>query len=251
MLIDQDKHDEIMDLVEDEEALMNCPDVDQKLSLANNLVSRFKGLQLTVKQLANSLYGGFGTNAMRYSKGFVASTICSTGRFYVQLMDKMINDYFRNKCHLDTEWFDKLKKRFPELIKVDRPKPITEDICNYSDTDSFHSSSLISTNLGTYTVEELFEKHSKRCFNTPNDHEFARTDLLVENWTKKKGVYFGKTKHLVRHKVSKEKWTLRTKRGKEITVTGDHSLVVFRDNKQLSVRARDVKKTDKILIVRQ
>ena len=53
----------------------------------------------------------------------------------------------------------------------------------------------------------------------------------------------------MRHKVSKPKWKLRTKLGKEIIVTGDHSLIVFRNGKKMEVKPKDILKTDKILVI--
>ncbi len=57
-------------------------------------------------------------------------------------------------------------------------------------------------------------------------------------------------KHIIRHKVSKPKFKIKTKSGKEVIVTGDHSCIVFRDGKQIPIKAKDINiKTDKILSV--
>ena len=54
----------------------------------------------------------------------------------------------------------------------------------------------------------------------------------------------------MRHKVSKEQFKIKTKSGKEIIVTGDHSCIVFRNGKQLTIKAKDINKsTDKILSI--
>ena len=55
----------------------------------------------------------------------------------------------------------------------------------------------------------------------------------------------------MKHKVSKEQFKIKTKSGKEIIVTGDHSCIVFRNGKQLAVKAKDINKdTDKILSIK-
>jgi intein/homing endonuclease len=60
-------------------------------------------------------------------------------------------------------------------------------------------------------------------------------------------LYYADVRRIIRHKVSKPKWKLKTKSGKEIIVTGDHSMVVFRDGEKLVVKPSEILKTDKIL----
>ena len=55
---------------------------------------------------------------------------------------------------------------------------------------------------------------------------------------------------MIRHKVSKAKYKIKTKSGKEIIVTNDHSCIVIRNGKQISIKAKDINiKTDKIISV--
>ena len=56
-------------------------------------------------------------------------------------------------------------------------------------------------------------------------------------------------KRIIRHKVTKTKWKLKTKSGKEIIVTNDHSMIVFRNDEKLTIRPSEILKTDKILTV--
>ena len=53
----------------------------------------------------------------------------------------------------------------------------------------------------------------------------------------------------MRHKVTKDKFRLKTKSGKELIVTGDHSIMVIRDNELISLPAREIKKSDKIITI--
>ena len=48
----------------------------------------------------------------------------------------------------------------------------------------------------------------------------------------------------MRHKVKKSKFRIKSKSGKEIIVTGDHSCIVFRDGKQLTIKAKDINPDD-------
>ena len=53
--------------------------------------------------------------------------------------------------------------------------------------------------------------------------------------------------YIMRHKVTKDKFRLKTKSGKELIVTGDHSIMVIRNNELVSLPAREIKKSDKII----
>jgi len=57
-------------------------------------------------------------------------------------------------------------------------------------------------------------------------------------------------KDIISHKVKKQKWILKSKSGKSIEVTSDHSLVVFRNNKQITIKPNEIKTGDKILIIK-
>lgn len=55
-------------------------------------------------------------------------------------------------------------------------------------------------------------------------------------------------KYIMRHKVSKSKFRIKSETGKEIIVTGDHSCMVYRDGNLISIKAKDINpKTDKLV----
>jgi intein/homing endonuclease len=64
-------------------------------------------------------------------------------------------------------------------------------------------------------------------------------------------LYYAKVNRIIRHKVSKPKWKLKTKTGKEIIVTNDHSMIVFRNGVKIEVKPSQILKTDKILIIKE
>ena len=54
----------------------------------------------------------------------------------------------------------------------------------------------------------------------------------------------------MRHKVfNKSKFRIKTKTGKELIVTGDHSVMVIRNNELISIPAKNILKTDKIITI--
>lgn len=138
-LIGQDRHDALINSV----ALGTYKELsDDKLiemyKEAKEAQDLFRMLQLTVKLLCNSVYGGFGTNSLRYFNQAVASDITAEGRNVCQLVDKMANRYFASKWAEDIEWFNELKREFPDIIPehVTKPNALTEDMVIYCDTDS-------------------------------------------------------------------------------------------------------------------
>lgn len=123
-------------------------------------------------------------------------------------------------------------------------------ISMYGDTDSVEKNSIIVTDKKESSIEEFYNRNIKNgsAGDTLAGHNSVKTDEKVLNWTKENQLYYAPVKRIIRHKVSKPKWKLKTKSGKEIIVTNDHSMIVFRNGEKLEVKPSDIKKTDKILI---
>ena len=121
------------------------------------------------------------------------------------------------------------------------------------DTDSIYSDSIIHTNNNSYTIENLYNKNIKNgtAGMTLKGHESVNCEEKVLNWNENKKLYYAPVKRIIRHKVSKPKWKLKTKSGKEIIVTNDHSMIVFRNNEKIEIKPSDILKTDKILIIKK
>ena len=81
-------------------------------------------------------------------------------------------------------------------------------------------------------------------------HESVQTDVKILNWDENNKLHYGNPKRVIRHKVTKPKWRLKTKSGKEVIVTNDHSMIVFRDGQKLEVKPKDILPSDKILIIK-
>ena len=75
------------------------------------------------------------------------------------------------------------------------------------------------------------------------------TNDKVLNWDK--NLYNGNVGRIIRHKVNKEKWQLKTKSGKIVECTNDHSLIVFRNGEKISVKPYEIQKGDKVLTIKK
>jgi len=121
----------------------------------------------------------------------------------------------------------------------------------YGDTDSCSFDTKIKTNNGEYTIEELYNKNIKNgsAGETLKGHESVNCNEKILNWDN--DLYYAPVKRIIRHKVSKPKWKLKTKSGEEIIVTNDHSMIIFRDGVKLEIKPSEILKTDKILVIKK
>lgn len=118
-------------------------------------------------------------------------------------------------------------------------------------TDSVQADTIIQTEDGKITIEEFFNKnYNNQLTVTHKGHELVKTNTKVLNWTNDNKLDYCGVNYIMRHKVSKPKWRLKTKSGKEIFVTEDHSMIVFRNGKKLEVKPREIQPNDKILSVK-
>jgi len=138
---------------------------------------------------------------------------------------------------------------FSNVQPIDKENPIII----YGDTDSVVFNTIINTNNGDFTIEHLYEKNidTGSAGITLKGHESVNCEEKVLNWDENKKLYYATVKRIIRHKVSKSKWKLKTKSGEEIIVTNDHSMIVFRDDKKLELKPSEILKTDKILSIRK
>jgi hypothetical protein len=154
---------------------------------------------------------------------------------------KLIGDYnilYRRNLH-----------SFTNVQQIPKEKPLII----YGDTDRCDSQTLINTNNGIFTIEELYNKnkYNGSAGITLKGHESVNCNQNILNYDENKGLYYAPVKRIIRHKVSKSKWKLKTKSGEEITITNDHSMIVFRDGNKLEVKPSEILKTDKILSIRK
>ena len=199
-----------------------------------------------LKLVLNGSYGAFCTPYFILFNERVGGTITAQGRTLTQTMDKVNEDYWYNQWHLDTELHQKMNLKNVTPIQRD------ESVSIYADTDSIFSESLIKTDKGEYSISDWYNENIKNgsAGNTIKGHESVLTNDKILNYSKDNGIYYASVKRIIRHKVTKAKWKLRTKSGKEIIITNDHSMIVFRNGNQIEVKPSEILKTDKILVLK-
>jgi len=198
----------------------------------------------SIKVFLNSCYGACASIFFRCYNVVVAEAITLQGQDLIKFTNRIIDDYFMNKWHLDTELHEKLGLKGAIINKINASGVI------YNDTDSVDGSSIVTTESGETTIEDLYNLSVKygHAGVTPMGHESVFSEDKILNFDNG-DLYYAPIERIIRHKVSKPKWKLKTKSGKEIIMTADHSMIVFRDGWMLTVKPNEILKTDKVLSV--
>ena len=97
------------------------------------------------------------------------------------------------------------------------------------------------------TIEDLYNEGDEDAGTTLKGHESKRLNDRVLNFND--SLYYGEVERIIRHKVSKPMWKLKTESGKEIICTEDHSLIVFRNGEKIKVKPSEILSDDQVLCV--
>ncbi len=246
MSIQLDFDASLLDYSEEQLENMSVEELEKLQQACKAISKRYFNYEQAVKLTLNSIYGAFGNEYFYFFNVDIAETITKQGKDAILYTEIMINKYFREYWHKDTVLHDKMG------IKV--IGQIVKPVSKYIDTDSVAGNSILTLeNSERVKIEEYWKLMAK----TYGYHIDQRGNEIVKikdsqilNYDETRGLYQAKVAKVVRHKVKKEKWILKSLSGKIIAVTGDHSLVVFRDGKKTVVKANEVNVSlDKILIV--
>lgn len=123
------------------------------------------------------------------------------------------------------------------------------------DTDSCISSTKIYLDKYNITIEDAFIKckyeNKDSVLVLPNGQEIVPVNGHTTKSFNQNAPFLAidsPIKYIMRHKVSKAKYKIKSKSGKEVIVTGDHSCMVIRNNKLLAIKAKDINPiTDKLI----
>lgn len=233
---------------------MSLEELQEFKNQVSDLRHEYSLLELAMKTLGNAAYGSSANQYFYFYNMYVASDITGECRNLTKTMWNDLEYFFH-----ETLWERKdLWKQFDfELDESKHDWYRKQHISIYSDTDSITKNSLLlikdNKNIeNKVTIESLFNKSLQDnglLDITQHNQEIVKCDYNVLNYSNNE-IKYVPVKYIMRHKVSKPKFKIKTKSGKEIIVTGDHSCVVFRNGKQLTIKAKDINKdTDMILSV--
>lgn len=180
--------------------------------------------QHSYKIYLNSVYGFTGTQYSPVFSTDLAEAVTSTGRMTIQEMVRFTNNL---------------------LVKIDNGGTGLTDYVVAGDTDSCDANTNITVNSESKTIESLFNDNAK---NGIIEKLTNGTEVLTPfNKLITKSLNGDtKIKNISRHKVSKDKWKI-TIDNKDIEITSDHSVMIYRDGQIIECRAEDIKDTDYLI----
>ena len=180
-------------------------------------------LQIALKTLINSLYGALGNKAFILINEKIAQAITGNGRYFIKSFGRRIEKYLQS------------------LKKWNKPYYI------YSDTDSCVGDTLISTSLGKIKIEDLFERPGEIVKNE-NGSFVKRLDenILAKSMNSDFEIQDKKIVYVMKHKVNKRMFKISVN-DKSVIITEDHSVMINRNDKLLSVKPTEILETDELI----
>ena len=111
----------------------NCSvdELKAEIKRLNDLKEEYNGKQHSIKIFINSVYGATASIYFTGYNVFVAEAITLQGQDLIHFANDILDDYFMNKWHLDTEVHEKLG-----LKKVNKITTPRNTVVVYNDTDS-------------------------------------------------------------------------------------------------------------------
>jgi Intein splicing domain/DNA polymerase family B len=223
----------------------NCSieELQDEIERLKAVKEEYFNLEQSIKIFINSIYGAAGSPWFEGYNVNLAEAVTLQGQDVAKYASKCIDEYFMEMWHKD--------KQLHEALGLTYVNKLTEKTLTiYMDTDSIHKDSYVTTISGMKTIEQWYNENKKLAGNTLLGHESVKTDDKILNWKNDKGLYYVNVKRIIRHKVTKSKWKIKTKSGKEIIVTNDHSIIVFRNNQQIEIKPKNILVGDKIICVK-
>ncbi|MEG1008911.1 MAG: DNA polymerase domain-containing protein [Clostridia bacterium] len=206
----------------------------------------YYNVEQAIKIYINSCYGACASPFFECFNVNVAEATTLQGQDLIRFTQKILDDYFLN---IWPTAFDIHKKMGLNIVV----KPKCESVLVYGDTDSTFGDAIIYCNNNKQTIESLFNESQEKygiSEVTKNGAEIVKLNGETTLTFKNNKVIERPIKYIMRHKVTKAKWRLRSKSGKEVIVTNDHSLMVIRDNNLIEIKPFQVLKTDKLVCIK-
>lgn len=179
---------------------LSLEDLHLELSRLKKMSSDFKNEEQAVKLTLNSIYGALGNQYFAFFNTEVAESVTLQGQDLIKFAEKILNKYFHEHWHLDTELHEKLGAR--------NVRPLSGDMVIYIDTDSNY------VNLGRVAtcceydyspLEFLFKLNEYRL----NDYLKKCFDIYAKKWStenfqdfelesiSRNGIFLGKKKYVL------------------------------------------------------
>ena len=253
----------------------NCTveELEEEVERLKNLGDFYETKQLALKKFINSVYGATASRFFIAHNTAVAESITLQGQDLNHYSENSVNEYFSGIFQNDTELHKKLgidsekakkvsiaKGKTTETGTLDGPEfsylDGNQSLTVAGDTDSTSWKSSIYVDSVKLKVQDAFNKFKYENNDTVLKLNNGQEIVPVHNHNILSYVdhdaeaTYRPIKYIMRHKVyKKSRFRIKTKSGKELEVTGDHSMMIIRNNELITVKAKDILKTDKIITI--
>ena len=253
----------------------NCTveELEEEVERLKNLGDFYETKQLALKKFINSVYGATASRFFIAHNTAVAESITLQGQDLNHYSENSVNEYFSGIFQNDTALHKKLGIDSEKAKKVSIAKGKTtetgtldgpefsylngnQSLTVAGDTDSTSWKSSIYVDLVKLKVQDAFNKFKYENNDTVLKLNNGQEIVPVHNHNILSYVdhdaeaTYRPIKYIMRHKVyNKSRFRIKTKSGKELEVTGDHSMMIIRNNELITVKAKDILKTDKIITI--
>lgn len=252
-----------------------CPieELEKEVERLKNLGDFYETKQLALKKFINSVYGATASKYFIAHNTAVAESITLQGQDLNHYSENAVNAYFQGIFQADTELHKKLGIDSEMAKQFDISKGKTtetgllegeefsylegnQSLTVAGDTDSCFSLSIIDIDGERTTIESAFDmfkyENDDTVLTLKNNQEIVpvKNHNVLSYIDHSDTACYKPINYIMRHKVfNKSKFRIKTKTGKELIVTGDHSVMVIRNNELISIPAKNILKTDKIITI--
>ena len=210
--------------------------VAEEIKLKGTDWNYYDSHQMIDKIDINSLYGAFGNEYFHLFDIDNAINITLSGQHLIQFLADSFNDYFKNEFWKDTRYFD----------IVDPSNACENDVVVAIETDSVVGDTLIASPNRKDTIENIWNQRVSEWEN--NGSLYGEVEnYKVYSVNKNKELEEKRVKYVMKHTVKKRMFKVTDKTGKSVTITEDHSVIIERDNKLISIKPLEITKSDKII----
>ena len=193
----------------------------------SNEISYYKNIQLAKKTQINSVYGAFASPYFRYYDLRMAEGITTSGQLAIRWVSQDVNK---------------------ALNKVLNTNDV--DYVVYNDTDSVVGDTMVYVNGKQQTIESLYAQYDTYAKRDDTRKNYVKpignaTTLSVNATTgelEEKSIVY-----VMKHRVKKRMFKIKSSSGKEVIVTQDHSIIVVRDGKIIDVSPTQLLESDRII----
>jgi len=182
------------------------------------LISTKDSLQNATKTLLNSAYGATANRGFRFFDHRIAEGITKTGQLVIQTAEVNAN------------------RMLDKLIGTESDRVIAMD------TDSVTGDSLVYVNGSKCRIDELFLKFQETCYSDDFNRSYVKpvNDIKTLSFNiETKTIESKEIRYVMKHRVKKKMYKIHLN-DKSVIVTEDHSVIVKRNGRYISVKPGDL-----------